>query len=59
MNYHLTTPLCVFVYITVWFIVSVLKKRNDVADIAWGFGFVVLAWISKGVTTLLQIDLRY
>lgn len=29
-----------------WFAVSVMKKRNDVADIAWGLGFVLLAWIS-------------
>jgi len=29
---------------TFWFIVSLLKKRNDVADIAWGLGFVLLSW---------------
>jgi steroid 5-alpha reductase family enzyme len=29
-----------------WFIVSLLKKRNDVADIAWGLGFVLVAWAS-------------
>jgi steroid 5-alpha reductase family enzyme len=29
-----------------WFIVSLIKKRNDVADVAWGLGFVVLAWAS-------------
>lgn len=26
--------------------VSVMKKRNDVADVAWGLGFVLLAWTS-------------
>jgi steroid 5-alpha reductase family enzyme len=31
---------------TFWFIVSVIKKRNDVADIAWGIGFVLMAWFS-------------
>lgn len=30
----------------VWFIISIIKKRNDVADEAWGLGFVLLAWIS-------------
>lgn len=30
---------------TFWFIVSILKKRNDVADVAWGLGFVLLAWL--------------
>lgn len=29
-----------------WFIVSVFKQRNDVADIAWGLGFVLVAWLS-------------
>jgi steroid 5-alpha reductase family enzyme len=31
---------------TVWFVVSLLARRNDVADVAWGLGFVLLAWIS-------------
>lgn len=26
--------------------VSLLTKRNDVADVAWGLGFVLLAWMS-------------
>jgi len=29
---------------SLWFVVSRVVKRNDVADIAWGFGFIVLAW---------------
>lgn len=33
-----------FVYMNIWFVVSIFKKRNDVADIAWGLGFVVVAW---------------
>jgi len=31
---------------TFWFIISLIKKRNDVADIAWGIGFVLIAWLS-------------
>ncbi len=27
-----------------WFVVSLVKKRNDVADEAWGLGFILLAW---------------
>lgn len=27
-----------------WWVVSVVKTRTDVADVAWGLGFVVLAW---------------
>jgi len=31
---------------TLWFLVSLIKRRNDVADVAWGLGFVLLAWTS-------------
>jgi len=33
-----------FVYMNAWFVVSIVLKRNDVADIAWGLGFVLMAW---------------
>lgn len=44
------TTLLVFVYGTIWFIISIIQKRNDVADIAWGLGFVVIAatMLTKG-----------
>ncbi|MBA3733426.1 DUF1295 domain-containing protein [Patescibacteria group bacterium] len=29
-----------------WFVLSLLNKRNDVADTAWGLGFVLLSWVS-------------
>jgi steroid 5-alpha reductase family enzyme len=29
-----------------WFVVSLIKKRNDVADVAWGLGFILMAWTS-------------
>ena len=29
-----------------WFFISLLKKRNDVADVAWGLGFVLITWTS-------------
>lgn len=29
-----------------WFAISIVKKRNDIADIAWGLGFVLMAWSS-------------
>jgi steroid 5-alpha reductase family enzyme len=46
MNYYLTIALLLFLYMSLWFVVSVMKKRNDVADVAWGLGFVLLAWTS-------------
>jgi steroid 5-alpha reductase family enzyme len=32
---------------SLWFVVSLIKKRNDVADVAWGLGFILLAWGSS------------
>ncbi len=46
MNYYLTLIAILLAYMSLWFVVSLLKKRNDVADVAWGMGFVLLAWIS-------------
>jgi steroid 5-alpha reductase family enzyme len=46
MNYYLTLSLSLLAYMSFWFGVSVVKKRNDVADIAWGIGFVLIAWLS-------------
>lgn len=46
MNYYVILSLTLLGYMTFWFIVSVIKKRNDVADIGWGLGFVLLAWFS-------------
>lgn len=34
--------LFIFCYVSVWFIISLLIKRNDIADIAWGLGFVAI-----------------
>ena len=46
MNYYLTLALILFIFMTSCFLVSVFKKRNDIADVAWGLGFVLLAWAS-------------
>ncbi|GAB4219502.1 MAG: DUF1295 domain-containing protein [Candidatus Microgenomates bacterium] len=29
-----------------WFLLAILRKRNDLADVAWGLGFVIIALIS-------------
>lgn len=46
MNYFITLALFLLFYMTFWFIVSIFKKRNDIADIAWGIGFVLMTWLS-------------
>jgi len=55
MSYYPAFALILFVYMSFWFLVSLIKKRNDVADLAWGLGFVTLAWVSlffSGVPTM-------
>ncbi|NLX36075.1 MAG: DUF1295 domain-containing protein [Chloroflexi bacterium] len=35
--------LAIWVYMTAFFLVASLARRNDLADVAWGLGFVVVA----------------
>lgn len=35
----------VFIYVTVWFLISLLLKRNDLADIAWGPGIFLVGLV--------------
>jgi steroid 5-alpha reductase family enzyme len=46
MRYYAALGMVLFVYVSLWFVVALIKKRNDVADIAWGLGFVLMAWTS-------------
>jgi len=46
MNYFLALALMLFLYMSSWFVASLIKKRNDVVDVAWGLGFVLLVWTS-------------
>lgn len=46
MNYFLILAIVLLTYMSTWFVISVIKKRNDVADVAWGLGFVLMAWTS-------------
>ena len=46
MTYYATLSLTLLIYMSFWFFISVVKKRNDVADIAWGMGFILLAWVA-------------
>ncbi|MDQ7840541.1 MAG: DUF1295 domain-containing protein [bacterium] len=39
------------IYMLFWFVVSILAGRNDVADVAWGPGFILV-----GVAALLKSD---
>lgn len=51
MNYFAILVATIFAYMSIWFLVSLLRKRNDVADVAWGLGFIVLAWTSYSISS--------
>lgn len=51
MNIYLLVAGVIFLYMTLWYAISLVFRRNDVADIAWGLGFVVVSWVSYGVYT--------
>lgn len=39
----LEAALVVSAHATIWFVAALVAERNDLADVAWGLGFVVLA----------------
>jgi steroid 5-alpha reductase family enzyme len=43
LNAFFSATAAVMVYMIIWFIVSLVIRRNDVADVAWGGGFIVAA----------------
>lgn len=44
MSYYLILIAAVLAYMTIWYGASQALRRSDVADIAWGLGFAVIAW---------------
>jgi steroid 5-alpha reductase family enzyme len=50
------TALLILGYMTMWFIVSLIKKRNDVADIAWGLGFIIICLFMMATQPLLPVS---
>ena len=36
----------VAIYMTVWFVLALLRRDNSIADIAWGLGFVVVTGVT-------------
>jgi steroid 5-alpha reductase family enzyme len=57
---HLVVPvsLILFCYASIWFVIGMLRKRNDVADIAWGPGFIlvgVYAWATRPYSPLAAL----
>lgn len=46
MNDFIFLAITLWGYMTLWYLVALAKRRNDVADIAWGLGFVLIAWLT-------------
>jgi len=36
--------LILFLYMTGWFLLALQRKDNSIADVAWGTGFIIVAW---------------
>ena len=49
MKIYLLCFAVAWLYEACWFTLALVKRRNDVADIAWGLGFVVIAGVSLAV----------
>ncbi|NTW98657.1 MAG: DUF1295 domain-containing protein, partial [Geobacteraceae bacterium] len=42
----LITGYAILLYMTGWFIAAQIQGRNDIADVAWGLGFILAAAVS-------------
>jgi len=56
MAYFIILTFILFIYVNTWFLISIIKKRNDVADEAWGLGFVILAWASLIISNKFELQ---
>lgn len=42
----ISSAILIWLYMTGWYVVSVLQKRNDIADVAWGLGFILVSIVN-------------
>lgn len=47
----------VWVYVTLWFLLSLLLNRNDIADVAWGPGILVVALVGAWYAEFMGLSL--
>jgi steroid 5-alpha reductase family enzyme len=45
----------VTLYASLWFLVALKLRRNDIADVAWGIGFIILALAAQFSATTISI----
>ena len=46
LHFLIYSSIAVFVYMLLWFFIAIIKKDNGIFDVAWGLGFVVLAFLN-------------
>ncbi len=57
MNIYITLGIILFVYVIVCFLISIILKRNDIADIAWGLGFCLMSWSAFIISNFSPLSL--
>lgn len=45
-HFFASVGLLLFLYMSLWFLLAIAIKRADIADVAWGLGFMLVAWAS-------------
>lgn len=55
-NIILEVSLVIFLYMTIVFILAVIRKDNSIVDVAWGVGFIIIAVYS--IIQSGEVDLR-
>jgi steroid 5-alpha reductase family enzyme len=44
LEIFISVAVVIFYFMTGWFLLAAITKRNDIADIAWGLGFIVVVY---------------
>ena len=55
MTHFILLAVVLFIYLHVWFLISVIKKNLGLIDIAWGLSFVVITWTVFLYTEVMTI----
>jgi len=50
VNTFMIAAIIVLGYMTGLFVIALIRKDNSIADIAWGLGFVIVAWTTLLIT---------
>jgi steroid 5-alpha reductase family enzyme len=53
---YLESIIVLFIYFNIFFLIGQYKKNNAVVDIAWGLGFVLVAWFTFILSSMTIIN---